>query len=148
MNRSFACALLLAASFVAPVPAAAADVYTVLIDGRPLSDNPRDVGAVKSGGVVYVDAILMTKAFSGLLTFHTGGKEVVVTIEQRNATFTVGRPIAGLDLGMMHMSGAPFMYDGDMFVPASAFARFARSKLAIDPTSHVVSITTTHPPAR
>jgi hypothetical protein len=145
-NRSLACALLLAACFATPV-AAAADVYAVLIDGRQLSDNPRDVGAVKSGGVVYVDAIMMTKAFSGLLTFHTGGKEVVVTIERRNATFTVGRPVADLDLGTMHMSGAPFMYDGDMFVPASAFARFARAKLAIDPKSHVVSFTTAHPPA-
>lgn len=136
-NRVLACCLALACSLLSPAASgAAADAYTVMIDGRPLSDNPKDVGAVRSGTIVYVDAVLMTKAFSGLLTFHQGGKVLVVSIEHRNATFTAG-----------HSSGSPFIYDGDMFVPAAAFARFTRSKIAIDPMGRVVAFTTTHPPA-
>lgn len=137
VNRVLACSVALVCCLLSSaVSGAATDVYTVMIDGRPLSDNPKDVGAVRSRQVVYVDAVLMTKAFSGLLTFHQGGKVLVISIEQRNATFTAG-----------HSSGSPFIYNGDMFVAANAFARFTRSKISIDPKGRVVAFTTTHPPA-
>lgn len=137
MHRLLACCVALAYCLSTPVASSAgSDVYTVSIDGRPLSDKPKDIGALDRYGVVYVDVVLMTRAFSGLLTFHQGGKVLMVSIEQHNATFTVGRGL-----------GAPFIYNGDMFVPLIAFARFTRSTFTIDRKAHAVALATTRQPA-
>ena len=122
-------------------PARATDtVYTVQVDGRPLTEDPKDTGALSHDGVVYVDVVKITKAYSGLLTFSDGGATVTVSIEKRTAAFTKGRPVARLDTGSMKLSGAPFIYNGDLYVPITAFARFAKSKVKIDKAARVAQL--------
>jgi len=122
--------------------ARAADTpYAILLDGRPLSDDPRDTGGLSRDGVVFVDAIKGTKAFSGLLTFADAGHTVKISIAKRTATFTRGRLFAALDAGTMKLSGAPFIYNGDFYVPVTAFARLARSSVTIDKASATAKLT-------
>ncbi|GAC1576544.1 MAG: hypothetical protein NVS3B7_09490 [Candidatus Elarobacter sp.] len=123
-------ALVLALSFAAPIPAFAAEKMVKLtMDGRPV-DRAGGI-AVSRGGVVYADLVDLVKSFNGLLTFQ--GDAVVVTINSRTATFTVGSRTMKLDLGAVVMRGQTFKRNGDVFVPLDAFVtRLAGAKLKVD----------------
>jgi hypothetical protein len=124
-------------------PARAADTpYAIVLDGRPLSDDPKNAGGLSHDGVVFIDAILATKAFSGLLTFADAGHTVKISIAKSTATFTRGRLFATLDAGTMKLSAAPFIYNGDFYVPVTAFARLARASATIDRASATATLTT------
>jgi hypothetical protein len=116
--------------------------YAILLDGRPLSDNPKDSGGLFHDGVVFIDAVKATKAFSGLLTFANAGRTVRISIAQRTAVFTKGRLSARLDAGSLKLSGAPFIYNGDLYVPLTAVAKLARSTASIDRASATARLTT------
>lgn len=113
-------------------PASAKDrVVHLLLDGRPL-DRPGAVVALLHGGVVYADVVDLVKAFSGLLTFH--GKAVWVTIGDTYAVFTAGSKTATVDRYSMDLPGKPFMRNGDIYVPLSAFVQVAKAKLRVNRT--------------
>jgi hypothetical protein len=137
------CLMLACWTGLAPNAARAADTtYTILIDGRPLTENPKDTGGLVHDGVVFGDVVKLTKAYSGLLTFANGDRTVTVSIRKRTATFTKGRLYAVVGGGTVKLSGMPFLYDGDLYVPIAALARLTRSKVAIDRTALTANLIT------
>jgi hypothetical protein len=127
------CLMLACWTGLAPSAVSAADTaYTIFLDGRPLTENPKDTGGLSHDGVVFVDVVKLTKAYSGLVTFGKAGRTMTISIGKRTATFTKGRSLAVLNGGALKLSGAPFIYDGNFYVPITAFARLARSKVTID----------------
>jgi hypothetical protein len=145
MTRKINAAVLMLACWtgLATGAARAADTpFAIVIDGRPMSDDPKDTGGVSHAGVVFVDAVKATKAFSGLLTFADAGHTVTISIAKRTAAFTVGKLSARLDSGSMTLSGAPFSYKGDVYVPLTAFAKLARARASIDRASTTATLTT------
>jgi hypothetical protein len=127
-----------------PSAARADQPYLVSIDGRPLTSDTKDTGASLHDGVVYVDAVKFTKAFSGLLTFqkHT----LVLTIDHHTANFRNGRPSMELDGKMVKLAGTPFMVRGDLYVPLTAIASVARAKVSIDKPAAVAHVKTAFRP--
>ncbi|MBC5809819.1 MAG: hypothetical protein GIW95_03045 [Candidatus Eremiobacteraeota bacterium] len=145
MKRSLAvlAVTLFAVSLGYARPAVAADaVYTLTIDGRPLTPPGKPTGALSHGGVVYVDVVQITKAFSGLLTFGSGGSTVTVSVGHKTATFIAGKTTADFGGTTKALSGKPFVIDGDLFVPLSAVAALTNSKFSISPAAHTAALKT------
>lgn len=86
---------------------------SLTLDGRPISSRP-SVALVRSG-VLFVDAIDITRVFDGLLVFERHG--VRIGVRGHSESFTVGRRIAVVDKTNVRLRAAPFEYDGDIFVP-------------------------------
>ncbi len=122
----------------------AADVaYAILIDGRPLTDNPRDTGGLYRGGSVFADAVKMNEAFNGLISFSNSKATVTITLAQRTTgTFTKGSQTAKVAGKVVTLPAAPFLYNGDLYVPISAFVILTGSKLSVDQKSRVAALTT------
>jgi hypothetical protein len=127
------CLMLACWTGLAPSAVRAADtVYTILIDGRPMTANAKDTGGLSHDGVVFVDVVELTRAYSGLLTFANSGRTMTISIRKRTAIFTKGRPFAVVNGAAVKLPAAPFIYAGDFYVPITAFARLTHSKVTID----------------
>src|ERR1700684_985014 len=127
------CLTLVCWTGLAPSAVSAADrAYTILIDGRPMTENPKDTGGLFHDGVVFVDVVELTRAYNGLVTFADHGRTMTISIGKRTATFKKGRPFAVVNGGAVKLSGPPFISEGDFYVPITAFARLTRSKGTID----------------
>jgi hypothetical protein len=140
-------AAVVACGVVANAARAADTVYTIFVDGRPLTENPKDTGGLSHDGVVFVDVVKINKAYSGLLTFSNAGHTVKVSIAKRTAKFSAGRLDAPLDGSSLKLSGAPFIYHGDFYVPVTAFGRLAKSKVTIDNAALTAKLVTAGAPA-
>jgi hypothetical protein len=115
------------------VAAQAADVpYTILLDGRPLTPKAAGTGAVARDGVVFVDVIVATKTFSGLLTLADAGNTVRLSIQNHEAVFRVGSKIAQFDGKRRVLPGAPFKLSGDIYIPLLTVSRLGGGVLTID----------------
>lgn len=137
MVRRFIAGLTLAATF--GVAAQAADVpYTILLDGRPLTPRSSGTGAIARDGVVFVDVVVATKTFSGLLTFADRGNTVRLSIGHRTAIYRVGSKIAQVDGKRRVLAGIPFKSAGDIYVPLLGVAALGGAKLTVDRT-HMVA---------
>jgi len=127
MKRLAALALLL---FASSLPAFAADTAVSLtLDGRPV-DKHGGI-AVMRGGTIFVDAVDMTKSFDGLINMVRGGG---ATIEIRGNTgaFVPGSKTAVVN-GQKLVIPAPFMRNGDLFVPLEFFiTRVAKARVRVD----------------
>jgi hypothetical protein len=134
MKRLAAVLVIAASLFGAAAPAYATDrVVALTLDGRPI-DRPGGNVALLHDGVIYADVVKLVKSFDGLLTFQ--GKAVVVSIGTNTATFTPGSRTAKLNQGSVTMRGAPFLRDGDIYVPLDTFVtRVANAKLRVAPGS-------------
>jgi hypothetical protein len=135
MVRRFAAGL--AAVAALSVAAQAADVpYTILLDGRPLTARTAGTGAVSRNGVLFIDVVIATKTFSGLLTFADAGNTVRLSIQHHTAIFRIGSKTARFDGKPRTLPGAPFKLDGDFYVPLQTVARVGGATLAIDAKAH------------
>lgn len=120
--------------------------YMIMIDGRPLTDNLQNTGGLYRGGV-FVDAVKLTKAFNGLVTFSNGGATLTITLAQRTTgTFTKGSQSAKIAGKTVALAGAPFIYNGSLYVPIGAFVALTGSKLSIDRGAKIAALTS--PPRR
>ena len=129
--RAFGAALMAVAWGTAVL---AADVpYTILLDGRPLTPRSSGTGALARNGVVFVDVVVATKTFSGLLTFADEGNTVRLSIQHQTAVFRVGKIRAQFDGKVRVLPGAPFKVNGDIYVPLVTVARLGGATLAFDP---------------
>ncbi|WP_317997208.1 stalk domain-containing protein [Vulcanimicrobium alpinum] len=121
--------LLLALAIAAPALAADGPVRLTL-DGRPI--DRQGGSAVTHGGVVYGDLLDLVKSFDGLLTYH--GPSVEVTLNGKTVRFTRGSRTAQLGEEAVTMRGAPFLRQGEMFVPLDFFVtKVAGAKLRVNP---------------
>lgn len=117
--------------------ASAADTrYSVTIGSRPLDS--RGHSALLHRGVAYVNVVRAVKAFDGLLTFDPGGV-VRVAVRKRTMVFTAGSRDALLDgVTRVRLSGAPFVLDGDTYVPVAAMASLAGAQFRVDGKARIV----------
>jgi hypothetical protein len=124
---------------LAPVPSFGADVvYGVLIDGRPL-DAKRHSG-LNHDGVTYINVVRAVKAFDGLLTFGRGG-QVRVTVNGRALRYRIGKRTAQLDnAGTVTLRGAPFVLNGDTYVPLASIATLGNARYTVDTHRHIVNL--------
>jgi hypothetical protein len=107
------------AAILLTVAPALADAPVVLtFDGRPLDRHPG--AALLHNGVVYADVVDLTRALDGVLSFPTR-RSVEILVDGNVGTFTVGRPVMALNRGSAKIDGAPFVHDGDIYVPLRAF---------------------------
>jgi hypothetical protein len=120
-----------------PLASRATDTrYGVLIAGRPL--DIRGHSALVHRGVTYINVVRAVKAFNGLLTFTRPGV-VQVGIGKRTMVFTAGSRAALLDGNTtIRLSGAPFVLEGDTYVPVAAMASLAGAAFHIDAKSRTV----------
>jgi len=127
MKRLFALALLILAS---ALPVSAADsAVSLTLDGRPV-DKHGGI-AVLRAGTVFVDAVDMTKSFDGLISMARGGA-ATITIRGNTGAFVPGSPTAVVN-GKKLLIAAPFMRNGDLFVPLNFFiTQVAKAKVTID----------------
>jgi hypothetical protein len=131
MVRRFVAGFAVAAALA--VPARAADVpFTVLLDGRPLTSHSTGTGALARNGLVYIDVVVATKTFSGLLTFADGGQSVRMSFRGHTALFHVGNRVATFDGKRRVMAGAPFKQNGDIYVSLPTIAKLGGAGLTID----------------
>ena len=106
--------MLTAFVLLAYAPAKAADTHVILtLDGRPISTRPSM--ALMRGGVLFVDAVDITRIFDGLLVFERNG--VRLGLRGHNESFTIGRHVVLVDKTAVRLKAAPFEYNGDIFVP-------------------------------
>jgi len=123
------------------IAAVATDVpYTILLDGRPLTPRSSGTGALARNGVVFVDVVVATKTFSGLLTFADAGNTVRLSIQHQTAVFRVGKLRAQFDGKVRVLPGAPFKVNGDIYVPLSTVARLGGATLSFDPAHQVARL--------
>lgn len=117
MNR--AGLLVAAASLGLGTRASAADaVVELTLDGRPVD---RRAGvAILHHGCVFADAIDLTKCFDGFITLLPGGA-ATVTIGPNTGTFRPGVPQATINATLVALPDAPFIHNGDLFVPLEPF---------------------------
>jgi opacity protein-like surface antigen len=102
-------------------PAFAADsVVKVTLDGRPIDKHQRSV-AILHDGVIFADASDLNASFSGLLTYGQANNSVKILIGDRVGVFTVGSRTMVAGGKVVKLSGAPFHYSGDIYVPLGAF---------------------------
>ncbi|MFN2460796.1 MAG: hypothetical protein ABR591_08945 [Candidatus Velthaea sp.] len=121
------CALAVLAS---ALPAKAADrPVTLTLDGRPVD---RHGGiAVMRGDVVFADAS-DAKSFNGLISLRRDGS-ATITIGANTGTFVPAMPRARINSRSVLLPGAPFLRNGDLYVPLNAFiARMANARVRID----------------
>lgn len=131
--------LLLMVPAVAPFPAAARDALLHMqIDGRPVDS--KTPSGVLHGGIAYVNVVRITKAYSGLLTFGKADHSVNVTIRGKSATFWVGRRQGDFNGDETTYAGAPFVLNGDVYVPLAAIAQLAGSTLFVDTKHHTARL--------
>jgi hypothetical protein len=122
-----------AAAAALSVAAQAADVpYTILLDGRPLTAHTSGTGAIARDGNVFIDVVVATKTFSGLLTFADAGNTVRLSIQHHTAIFKVGNRRAAFDGVSRLLPAAPFKANGDIYVPLRTVARLGGAALTID----------------
>jgi hypothetical protein len=138
---AFFLSLAMSLGLLSGVAHAADPSYSVVIDGRPLTSDPKDTGAYLHSGVVFVDAIKFTKAFTGLVSF-TKTTGLRVSIAHHTADFLVGRPTAVVDRKTVKLAGAPFTSNGDIYVPITAIAGLARARVQLDAASAIARVST------
>jgi hypothetical protein len=119
--------------------AAAADSLVELtLEGRPV-DRHSGV-AILHHGVVFADAIDLTKCFDGLITLVRSGA-ATITIGPNTGTFTPGSSRATVNNTVVVLPAAPFRRNGDLFVPLEAFSRaIADVNVRVDPIHHRADI--------
>jgi len=103
------------------------------IDGRPLSTRPSQ--ALIRNGVLFVDAVDVTRVFDGLLVFERRG--VRIGVRGHTESFRLGSLIAVVDKTNVRLRAAPFEYDGDIFVPIGPI-------ISADPALHLTWINRHH----
>jgi hypothetical protein len=104
--------------------------YSVFLDGRRL-DGHHPSGR-NHAGAAYVNVVRAVQAFGGLLTFGHGGV-VRVSISGRTLTYRVGQRTALLDnTTVVRLRGAPYVDNGDIYVPVVSIATLAMAKYTID----------------
>jgi len=114
--------------------AGAADTrVTLTLDGRPISTRP-SVALIRSG-VLFVDAVDVTRVFDGLLVFERRG--IRIGVRGHSESFTIGRPVAVIDKTNVRLKVAPFEYQGDIFVPIDSI-------INADPKLHITWINRRH----
>ncbi|MGH7714884.1 MAG: hypothetical protein ACREML_02695 [Vulcanimicrobiaceae bacterium] len=129
MAVAFAVVVLLASH-----AASAADTRVSLtLDGRPISTRP--AVALVRNGVLFVDAVDVTRVFDGLLVFERHG--VRLGVRGHNLSFTIGKRIAQVDKSGVRLKGAPFEFDGDIFVPVEPIVN-------ADPALHLTWVNRRH----
>jgi hypothetical protein len=113
--------LLVAAALSLGARASAADsVVELTLDGRPVD---RSGGiAILHHGLIFADAIDLTRCFDGFITLQRGGA-ATITIGPNTGTFVPGSPRATINALEVALPGAPFTRNGDLFVPLEAFIR-------------------------
>lgn len=125
--------LLVAAALSLPAPAAAGDaVVELTLDGRPVD---RHAGAaLLHHGLVFADAIDLTKCFDGFITLQRSGA-ATITIGPNTGTFTPGSSSATINAVETALPGAPFRVNGDLFVPLETFiSDVAGASVRMSPT--------------
>jgi hypothetical protein len=106
--------MLTAFALFASAAANAAETRVILtLDGRPISTRPSM--ALMRDGVLFVDAVDITRIFDGLLVFERNG--VRLGLRGHNESFTIGRHVMLVDKTAVRLKAAPFEYNGDIFVP-------------------------------
>lgn len=109
---------------------AAADApLRLVVDGRTVAAT-RPAALVRDG-VAYVDLVRGVRAVDGWLRVEVDGS-AAVTVDGRTLGFVVGRKSALLDAHAIELPGAPFVEDGDTFVPLLALTTLAAAKLTVD----------------
>jgi len=125
----------LVAAFVAVAfalaPALATDhLVTLTMDGRPV-DRAGGI-AIVHDGLVYADAVELVKTFDGLVTF--AGKSESIEIRGHVGRFTAGTRGASVDRVRVVLPGAPFVRNGDLYVPLEFFiTRIASARVRFSP---------------
>lgn len=144
MRRLLAAAIVACAVVPGSIGAAGAgsDIPYAIVLGaidRPIAGG-RTVVAYNRNGTIFMDVVRATRTFSGLLTYSKGGGVATLTIGQQTGSFTVGSANARLNGAPWHLSAAPFMRDGDLFVPLNAIAYIAGATLKVDSKHRAVEI--------
>lgn len=123
--------LTVAALLTVPGAARAGDATVLLtLEGRPV-DRHRGV-AILHRGVVYADAIDLTKSFDGFITLRRDGS-ATITIGINTGTFVPGSRRAIVNAARVDLPVAPLVRGGDLFVPLDAFiARIAAASVHTD----------------
>ena len=105
-------------------PVLAADsVVRVTLDGRPIDKDQRSV-AVLRDGVVFADVSNLNASFSGLLTYGKDNRSVKILIGRRVGAFSIGSTTMMAGPTSVKLPGAPFRYNGEIFVPLAAFVKY------------------------
>jgi hypothetical protein len=111
--------IVVAAALSLTARASAADsVVELTLDGRPV-DRHGGV-ALLHHGLVFADAIDLTKCFDGFITLLRSGA-ATVTIGPNTGTFAPGVSTATINQKVVTLPAAPYRVNGDLFVPLEAF---------------------------
>jgi hypothetical protein len=121
----------LVAVVLALAPALAKDQLVKLtLDGRPV-DRVGGI-ALLHDGLVYADSVDLVKTFDGLVVF--AGTSERIEIRGHVGTFTAGMRGATVDQVRVLLPGAPFVRNGDLYVPLEFFiTRIASAHVRFTP---------------
>jgi hypothetical protein len=139
------CALALG-PWLAPAPAIAKDTLLhVELDGRRL--DALGPSAIVHHGRAFVNVVRIVRGFNGLLTFGKSDRSVVVTIGHQSARFVIGSRSGQINGNAATFGAAPFVLNGDVYVPLDPIATIADASLKVDVRHHVARMTSAAPPA-
>jgi len=117
-------------------------LLNIELDGRPLDQGTPS--GLMHDGKVFVNVVRITRGFDGLLTFGKNDRSVQVTIRRKTAKFIVGRRSGMLNGEPATFPAAPFILNGDTYVPLRTMASLADATLSVD-TKHKVARLTSAP---
>ncbi len=100
------------------------------LDGRPVDRTGGN--AIARNGVVLADIVDLTRAFNGLLTFPDR-TSVTVTLNGTTVRYHAGVKTANANDKPVALRAAPFMHNGDLFVPLQEFVAFGGATVALAP---------------
>jgi hypothetical protein len=131
--------LLVAAALSVTARASAADaIVDLTLEGRPVDRAPGV--AVEHHGFVFADAIDLTRCFDGLITLLPNGA-ATITIGPNTGTFAPGSLRATVNAVGFALPAAPFVRNGDLFVPLEPFvARIAGATVRLSRVHHRADI--------
>ena len=102
---------------IAGTRALAADTRVNLtLDGRPISRKP-DVALLRNGQM-FVDAVDLTRVFSGFLVFEPE-ETVKIAVRGHTGTFHAGQRAARIDGKAVTLPEPAFLHNGDLYIPVS-----------------------------
>jgi hypothetical protein len=88
-----------------------------------------------------MNLVKAVRAFDGLLTFAPDGTRV--TIGAHSIVYHIGQPTADTEGGRpIPLSDAPFVENGDIFIPLDSIAKVASATVTVDKRAHRLDLQT------
>jgi hypothetical protein len=110
---------------------------TIVISGRRVDASSP---ALVRDGVIVAPLVPYVREIAERIDGDGGGRRFVARLGSRSVAFTIGLPEADFDGARRPLPVAPYLREGEAYVPIAAIARALGGSAAYDGPSHTLSL--------